>query len=228
MKPTAAAIFLYVGSPLAALEDTILPSEPPIITSELWQCTTEVLSQYFDVPKPTGALLSAIQEYGDVLQKDCKPTETNVFGLSQYPSPATSLWCRFSTIAPSSLLSRYSSYGSVASSWWSAHSLAAVSLARSCPIGWYKAKVDTPGGAGWFNFTLVSAGCYEEAHPTTGTSTKATAIATTGTKPTLPGPKSTMAITSTATSTSKANIIVHQAESSGVDSCQCWTSCRRD
>lgn len=214
IKPTSAAIFLYASGSLAAVQDTILPSKPPTITREPWQCTTEMLPQYFDVPKPTGALLTSIQLYGDVLQKDCKPTETDIFGLPQCPFPASSLWCRFSTVAPSSLLSSYSSYGSVASSWWSAHSSAAVSLARSCPIRWYKAMVDTPGGAERLNSTLVFAGCYEEAHPTTGSSTKATATTTTGSKVTSSGPKpTTTTTTSTATSTSKANSVIGRAES---------------
>jgi hypothetical protein len=176
-----------------------------------------MLPQYFDVPKPTGALLTAIQSYGDVLQKDCNPTETDVFGLPQCPFPASSLWCGFSTVAPSSLLSSYSSYGSVASWWWSAHSSAAVSLALGCPIGWYKAMVDTLGGAEWLNGTLVFAGCYEEAHATTASSTKATPTATAGSKATSSGPKPTTTTTTTttsnATSTSKANRVIKQAVS---------------
>ncbi|KAK0758545.1 hypothetical protein N5P37_008944 [Trichoderma harzianum] len=208
MKPTTAAIFLYASVSLAALQDTILPSKPPTITSEPWQCTTEILPQYFDPPKPTGALLTAIQSYGDVLQKDCKPTQTDIYGLPECTFPASSLWCRFSTAAPSSLLSSYSSYGSAASSWWSAKSSAAVSLARSCPIGWYRAMYDTPGGPGWLNSTLVFAGCYEEAHPTTGSSTKATATATTGSKAISSGPQQT----ATSTSTSKSNSVVGRAE----------------
>ncbi|UKZ83474.1 hypothetical protein TrVFT333_011283 [Trichoderma virens FT-333] len=72
---------------------------------------------------------------------------------------------------------------------------------------------DMPGGPGWLNTTLVFAGCYEEAHPTTGSSTKATATATTGSKATSSGPKPTTTSTSTATSTSKANNVVGRAES---------------
>lgn len=213
MKPTTAVLFFCAGGSLAAVQDTLLPSKPPTVTSEPWQCTTEMLPQYFDVPKPTGALLTAVQSYGDVLQKDCKPTETDAFGLPQCPFPASSLWCGFSTVVPSSLLSSYSSYGSVASSWWSAHSSAAVSLAQNCPMEWYKAMVDTPGGAGWLNSTLVFAGCYKEAHSTTGSSTKATATATTGSKATLSGPNPTTTTTNTVTSTAKVNSVIGRAGS---------------
>lgn len=72
--------------------------------------------------------------------------------------------------------------------------------------------VDTPGGAGWLNSTLVFAGCYEEAHPSTGVSTKATPTATTGLKPTSSGPKLTAA-TSAVTTTSKVNSVINRAES---------------
>ncbi|KAL7936767.1 hypothetical protein V8C35DRAFT_296410 [Trichoderma chlorosporum] len=229
MKPTTAAILLQASGSLAAVQDTILPSKPPTITSEPWQCSTEMLPQYFDVPKPTGALLTAIMSYGDELQKGCKPTETDIYGLPQCPFPASSLWCRFSSAAPSSLLSSYSSYGSVASSWWSAHSSAAVSLAQSCPIGWYKAMGDMPGGPGWLNSTLVFAGCYEEAHHTTDVSSQTSATATAGSKATTSGPESTATSKSTSTpestvtskstsgseptATSKSNSVAGRAES---------------
>lgn len=213
MKPTTAIIFLHAGAASASLLDTILPNKPPTITSEAWQCTTEMLPQYFDPPKPTGALLTAIYSYGDEIQKGCKPTETDIYGIPECTFPPSSVWCRFSTAVPSSLVSSYSAYGSVASSWWSARSSTAVELARNCPIGWYQAMHDMPGGPGWLNTTLVFAGCYEEAHPTTGSSTKATATATTGSKATSSGPKPTTTSTSTATSTSKANNVVGRAES---------------
>ncbi|UKZ57774.1 hypothetical protein TrVGV298_011635 [Trichoderma virens] len=73
---------------------------------------------------------------------------------------------------------------------------------------------DMPGGPGWLNTTLVFAGCYEEAHHTTGSSTKAAATATTGSKATSSGPKPTKTMTtSSATSTTKANNVVGRAES---------------
>jgi hypothetical protein len=42
-----------------------------IKTAEPWQCTTYTFESFFGVPKPTGKLLDAILDYGDVLQKIC-------------------------------------------------------------------------------------------------------------------------------------------------------------
>ncbi|UKZ57773.1 hypothetical protein TrVGV298_011634 [Trichoderma virens] len=87
MKPTTAIIFLHASAASDSLLDTILPANPPTITSEAWQCTTEMLPQYFDPPKPTGALLTAILSYGDEIQKGCKPTETDIYGLPECTFP---------------------------------------------------------------------------------------------------------------------------------------------
>lgn len=164
MRAVTASFCLQAASAAALLFETILPTTQPTTTRDPWQCTTETLMQYFDIPKPTGALLTSILSYGDDLIKGCEPTETDAMGLPVCTFPEHSRWCGFTTAAPSSLLPSYSAYGSTASSWWSKHSSMAVELAEECPHRWFKAMTDTPAGAGWLNDTIAFASCYAQAH----------------------------------------------------------------
>jgi hypothetical protein len=151
------------------------------VTSDPWQCATENISQYLDVPKPTGSLLTALQSYGDKLIEPCIATATGP-GLPSCPLPSKSLCCGFATAAPSALLPAYSSYGSVASSWWASKSSAAASVSQYCPVGW--SNVMPLLGEVWLNDTIAFAECYSEvqgltteAHTTEALSTTQTSIA---------------------------------------------------
>jgi hypothetical protein len=147
---------------------TLLPRAEPTITKDPWQCATENLTQYFDVPKPTGSMLTALLSYADKLYESCTLTELPTGTvLPQCPFPEQSRWCAFTTAAPKSVLSDYSAYGSAANSWWSAHSSNAVSVAQRCPNSWYQVMRMTPNGEIWLNDTIAFAGCYAEAHPIT-------------------------------------------------------------
>lgn len=162
MKP--GAIFSSAAALVSATHTTLGPRAEPTITRDPWQCATENITQYFDMPKPTGELLDALISYGNGLYKTC--TFTDLAEFKSCTSPGQSRWCAFTTAAPSAVLPDYSAYGSKASSWWSVHSSAAISLASKCPVGWHETMMETPNGQTWLNDTLVFAGCYAEAHPT--------------------------------------------------------------
>lgn len=95
-------------------------------------------------------------------------------GGQNCPSPDNEQWCGFTTAAPAAVLPDYSAYGSAASSWWAAHSSAAASVARSCPVGWREAMTDTLLGEKWLNNTIIFGGCYADEHETDGTYPKET------------------------------------------------------
>lgn len=167
MEVMKTAAFLTAATTTAALHVTLLPRAEPTITRDPWQCATENITQYLDVPKPTGSMLTALLSYADKLYADCTitgvPTGTVI---PTCPFPEQSRWCSFTSVAPKSVLSDYSSYGSAASSWWAAHSSGAVSAAQYCPNSWYELLRTTPNGETWLNDTIVFAGCYAEAHQT--------------------------------------------------------------
>ncbi|RGP66168.1 hypothetical protein FSPOR_6788 [Fusarium sporotrichioides] len=163
MKPNSALIFQF-GVVTASIFDTILPTTKASITSDPWQCATHTFESFFDVPKPTGALLNAILDHGDAIQKDCKPTLTDAMGMPACTFPPQSDWCAFSKTVPSNLQTAYSSYGSVASSFWAKHSSEAVEYAEHCPNRWFRAMTSLPYGAVWLNDTIAFAGCYAAAY----------------------------------------------------------------
>ncbi|KAF4946569.1 hypothetical protein FGADI_11083 [Fusarium gaditjirri] len=165
MKSTSAFV-LQVGVATASIFDTILPTTRGTITSDPRQCATHTFESFFDVPKPTGALLDAILDHGDAIQKGCKSTLTDAGGMSVCTFPPQSDWCAFTKSAPSSLLTAYSSYGSIASSWWTDHSSEAVEYAEYCPNRWFRAMTSLPYGAIWLNDTIAFAGCYAAANAT--------------------------------------------------------------
>jgi hypothetical protein len=184
----------------AAIHATLLPAAEPTITRDPWQCATENITQYLDVPKPTGVVLTALLSYADELYKDCTITEIPTGTvIPTCPFPAASSWCAFSTVAPASILPEYSSYGSAASIWWASHSAQAVSVAQACPNSWYKMLKESPNGQTWLNDTIVFAGCYAEAHTTASgppTSTAPLTISestTSGPNATPTGPKTGLA-----------------------------------
>ena len=133
-----------------------LPPDP-------WQCATEDISQYLNPPKPTGALLAALQSYGDELLKTCTFTGASALDC---PFPASSDWCKFSAVAPSTMLPAYVAYGSEVNSWWEARSSTVSVLQVKCPVSWHEEIIGTPGGEAWLNSTVAQAGCYADAHLT--------------------------------------------------------------
>jgi hypothetical protein len=172
-------VLVLVAAAAASTIDTILlPTTRPTQTDE-WQCATENLNQYFDVPKPTGALFTALDSYVLQLFKTCTSTEVNRLAC---PFPDKSKWCDFTSVAKPTVLPAYTSFGSLASSWWSAHSAAASSLAQRCPYGWYNAMMDTAAGATFLNETIILAQCHADGLQATGNlaTTTTTGILTSG------------------------------------------------
>ncbi len=173
---------------VSATHVTLMPrAEPTTVTRDPWQCATTNLTKYFDVPKPTGSLSTALESFNSELRKTCLAAGTP---LLYCPFPAQSSWCGFTTAAPSEVLPDYSSFGSRVSSWWSQHSSEAVSLAKKCPVGWSNAMFAGGHGETWLNTTIAFAECYAEAHTTDESSTtRPTATALSGV--TRGGPTST-------------------------------------
>jgi hypothetical protein len=83
------------------------PRPASTLTPDPWQCITENITQYFDVPKPTGTLFDAIDSYGFDVAAPCRPTATGRDMLSCTVSDPKS-WCSFTTAAPADVLSGYS------------------------------------------------------------------------------------------------------------------------
>ncbi|KAI1772846.1 hypothetical protein F4818DRAFT_126412 [Hypoxylon cercidicola] len=171
--------FLVAPTNVWAMRITEMPRAEPTSTQapDPWQCVTENITQYFNVPKPTGTLLDALLSYGDELIEPCLSTATGLDILSCTVSE-TSAWCGFTTAAPSLVLSDYSSYGSAAASFWQAKSQTISVIASDCPVGWSK-----PGFSEhvWLNQTIAHAECYIAAHPANTTTVSSTASSPTST-----------------------------------------------
>jgi len=157
-----------------AVQLTLMPIAEPTTTRDPWYCATESIAQYFDMPKPTGALLDELLIYGDKLIEDCTLTITpSATVVPTCPFPERTSWCAFTTAAPQEVLPAYSSYASVASSWWAAHSSRAVEVVQSCPNTWISEMREALYGEVWLNNTIAFAGCYAEAREIDETPTTA-------------------------------------------------------
>jgi hypothetical protein len=165
------------------IANILLPSGIPTITKDPWECATETLMQYFAVPQPTGDLRKALLSYGHSLLATC--TATQASARAACPLPDKTKWCDFSTAVPSTLLPEYSRYGSNASSWMAAHTSTALDLVTYCPLGWYRAMWDTPGGKGWFNSTLNMAYCYHQAKQGNSSTTSLSTTSSTAAVPSI-------------------------------------------
>jgi hypothetical protein len=127
-----------------------------------WECATEDMIQYFDMPKPTGALFNLLVLYGQVLtRRICSLTGPESLCC---PRVENSEWCGFTTWAPSTMISEFSSHASKASSWSAAHSSGIAVLPTDCPNYWNYAKMRQVDGERWLNFTLAWAECYAREH----------------------------------------------------------------
>lgn len=176
----------------------ILPTAKPTATDD-WFCALSAYSPYFDPPKPTGTLLSALQSYGDKLLESC--TE------KRCPYPDATSWCGFTTAAPTAALPAYTSYASSASVWWANHSSSAMELAQECPWYWYDALTDKPSTGGWLNMTIINAECLAAAaapgssskiKSATVTFSTLSSLATTSAKPSSAASASSSVATSSA------------------------------
>lgn len=155
---------LLTFNPVAAWPDsqlhlTILPTTLDFDgPSDDPSCRSVNLSPFFDPPRPSGHLLEYIEEYGNELVQLCHLTRTSP---NDNCFPSKERWCEFTSVAPTYIMSDYSTYGNQASSWWAAKSSSAVALASKCPNDWFDAAYEVPGGAAWLNDTIMFAACYE-------------------------------------------------------------------
>ena len=161
-------LFLYAAVAMSTVTaDELIsllgPAASPTISSDFWACATENIDQYFEYPQPTGAVNSALLDYGDELLNRCTLTG---FERLDCPFPEHSLWCGFTSVAPSTILSDYSAYGSQASEWLARHSASAVRVAEECPYTWWRFASDPLGAGRMLNFTIAMAHCYASAQVT--------------------------------------------------------------
>jgi hypothetical protein len=162
-------------------------------TRDSWHCIPANLSQYIDVPMPTGTLYDAFTQHGSRLRSACTFTGIETERCAR----AKSDWCGLSTAAPPEVMGALSSYGSVASSWWSAHSSAMKQDIEMCPYTW--GRTGTGADKTWLNITNFLGECYVEADATGSPSVSkksssiaaATKSAATGSGPTGEAPKQT-------------------------------------
>ncbi|KAG8415354.1 hypothetical protein J3458_009209 [Metarhizium acridum] len=152
---------LLNAAALAAAIDfsVIFPTSSPPASSEPEPsiCAAENYTNYLIGPRPTGTLSSAMASYTSQLFKTCTlPLEEWL----DCPFPESSRLCGFSTAGPSEVMSAYSGFGSLASSWWLTHSLAAEQIASSCPSRWYDEMDLIPFAAVKLKETISFAECF--------------------------------------------------------------------
>jgi hypothetical protein len=162
------ALILSTTATVTPAHQTLLPRDVPTITRDPWECATVNASQYFDVPKPTGTILTALLSYADKLYEGCVPVPDPSGNRDPVcPFPDASKWCAFTKTMAPTMTPAYWSYASSASSWWSAKSSDASSFQKRCPNTWYQVMRDTPAGETWLNDTIIFSECYESAYPAT-------------------------------------------------------------
>ena len=133
------ALLLQTAASVTPAHKTLLPRDVPAITSDLWQCATVNATQYFDPPKPTGTLLTALLSYADKLYENCTSIEDHTDEVfPTCPFPDASRWCAFTNTVAPSITPAYWSYASSASSWRLAKSSGALTVVSRCPNTWYK------------------------------------------------------------------------------------------
>ncbi|KFY05282.1 hypothetical protein O988_00121 [Pseudogymnoascus sp. VKM F-3808] len=152
---------------------TLAPRAQPTASVDPWECITESLAQYLDVPKPTGSLFDELQSYAAELYEPCLAAIT----IEQCPFPGQSDWCAFTTAAPAAILPAYSAYASQAYSWWATRSSTLSFLTEDCPNVWHSILLNNAGSEEWLNDTIAFAGCYADALTTATSSPTAPAVA---------------------------------------------------
>ncbi|KAG9191339.1 hypothetical protein G6011_09427 [Alternaria panax] len=179
---------------LAASEISILlPTARPSGPQDLWECALSAYTPYFSPPLPTGAVLSALDSYGDELIADCTGLEC--------PYPDATRWCGITTAAPTAVLPAYTSYANSASVWWANHSSSALELAEECPHYWYTALTKDPSTATWLNLTIANAECIGKAP-----GGDVSSVATSSVQPSLTSsPRSSSALVSSPTATTSSS-----------------------
>jgi hypothetical protein len=186
----------------ASLPSSTAIETPPTFTShwlapDPYQCATQNLSQYFDLPSPTGMLDDAMNTYFAELLKPCLATATGTDMLNCRVTDSSQL-CGFTSYAAPTpaLITAFASYESAAASFWRSNSESAASLSVECASAWNHMG---PLSLFWLNQTITFASCVLKDLPpisssstTTGSSSSRSGSSTaTGTGTTKTTPTST-------------------------------------
>ncbi|KAK3297831.1 uncharacterized protein B0H64DRAFT_393181 [Chaetomium fimeti] len=134
----------------------------PSLTPDPWQCITENITQYFDVPMPTGALSKAHESYAEELAAPCLATATRGRDMVSCLDSDPKSWCGLTTAAPASVLPDLSTYLSQVVSFWTANSETISILSTSCPVAWERQIPMIEHE--WLKRVSAHASCYLEAH----------------------------------------------------------------
>lgn len=160
--------------PDSTIHSILLPTDPPPEEPEdSYDCVFENVTQYYDVPKPPGRLLDCLFDYGDKLFEECMDGSGAEEGDCYLEKEQ---WCAFTTERPASVASDLSDWHTTVSSWWSANSSKAVSVAEECPQYWFEAGVEVLDGRTWLNKTIIFAGCDADSEPSGDATTRSARI----------------------------------------------------
>ena len=107
---------------------TSLPPDPT-------QCATENISQYFDVPTPTGKVFDAIASFAGERNSACIATALP-YEIVHCTFTDTSSWRAFTTAVSADVLFSYSTCVSAAVSFWTNKSSTMAVLSTRCPKAW--------------------------------------------------------------------------------------------
>ncbi|KAL2210421.1 hypothetical protein CC79DRAFT_1330787 [Sarocladium strictum] len=161
--------------PDSTIHSILLPSDPPPMDPEdSFECVFENVTQYYDPPKPKGALLDTLFDYGDAMFQACdEATEaTEATGADHYDCyPEKDEWCKFNTERPDKLSDDLSAWGSTVSSWWAEHSSKAEEVAVDCPQYWFDAGAESLDMRNWLNKIVIFAGRGVDSPPGADTTT---------------------------------------------------------
>ncbi|KFG84781.1 hypothetical protein MANI_010158 [Metarhizium anisopliae] len=154
-------LYLLNAAALAAAinHSVFLPKSSPTTNAEPEPlfCAAVNYTNYLVGPRPTGALAVAMGSHTDELFQTCTLPLEDWFDCT---FPESSRLCGFSTVGPSEVMSAYSDFGSLASSWWIDHSLVAEQLASSCPFRWYHEMMFIPFASYKLEETISFAECF--------------------------------------------------------------------
>ncbi|KAH6851103.1 hypothetical protein B0I37DRAFT_373203 [Chaetomium sp. MPI-CAGE-AT-0009] len=199
------ARFLHDSPPATKLDHLLVERQAttttivrPSLTPDPWQCITENITQYFDVPMPTGVLSEAHDSYAEDLAAPCLATAKGGRDMVACLDSDPKSWCGFTTAAPPNVLSDFSTYLSQAVSFWTANSETISILSTSCSVAWESQFPMIQHE--WLKRVAAHASCYLEAH---GAHSQ---TQTDGTAPTPTASGATTTTATTATTTSEAGV----------------------
>jgi hypothetical protein len=154
------SLVLHISCVAVLTSATLFPTASPTTTTQdPYECATESLTEFFEPPRPTGDLSSAIQSWGLALGEEEPCTLKGLDATLNCPAVESARWCQFTTAAPESVLPAWSEYVSSASNWWAERSATAVQLASQCPRGWYNAIMGMGAASQRLNGTIITGQC---------------------------------------------------------------------